>query len=374
MPNEYSNFTNPDSGSQSNPTGRPEGSTWDPKAKQWVVPNPNQRGSGLPGKLGNGYTSEGRVDTAADGAVENGSNVGGSWGGYNATVVRGDDGNLHVDHSMSGQAADVNRLQGLGAAASNRQAYQNDYTQANADAAMGAQMREEQGYAGGLMRNAALGIGSQSQALGRRMLESGAQAQQAAAMSTRGGGLAQAAAMRQQQNGQGAYMQAGNAELRGQLADEMARGRSAYMANSSAMRDGDSRAQALNQGQAINQMKNEMTQRDLNQQGQIGYESMAQNVNKAALDAQLKNREQSVGIDAAASARASRLADRDLNTTSSIVGGLGAATAAVAGSSPNKSGEDSERKKRDDENTWSDARTKRKVVSLGEAASRREGY
>lgn len=400
MPTEYSNFTAPDpgGGGAMRPSGTGDnGETWDPVSKRWVPRNQmpaqyNPAGGTNPvdangnplwsntvtGGAGNDpHTMGGEPATA--GRVEantsdKGYNTGGSWGGYSGTMVYGPDGQLHYDGSLSGRQADVDRMRGLGEAAANRAAYQNDYTQANQDALMGAEMRQQQGQAIGYARDAAMGVNSQSQALGRNMLQQGAQTQQAAALSARGGGLAQMAAMRQQQGGQAAYMQQGNTALQAQLADEMAAGRAQYQQAATQQRGQDATAQGLNQAQAVNQMGNELGQRELNQQGQMGYEGMAQNVNKMAQDAALRARETQVGMDAAAGARASRQADRDLQTVGAAASSAGAIGAGLAGmardsGSGTKSGDDPYSRAI----SQSDARSKMGVRSLAAAAMARKG-
>lgn len=354
---------------------RPSGATWDPQLKQWVPVGEgfSDGSTSMNGGAANGdATTAGRVEvnTSADGY-----NSGGSWGGYSGTMVRGPDGKLVLDAGMSGRQADVDRMRGLGAAAASRQAYQNDYTQANQDALMGAQMRQEQGQAIGYARDAAMGLNSQSQALGRNMLNQGAQTQQAAALSARGGGLAQMAAMRQQQGGQAAYMQQGNTALQAQLADEMAAGRAQYQQAATQQRGQDVTAQGLNQQQAISQMQNEIGQRELNQAGQMGYEGMAQNINKSAQNAALANTEMKVGVDAAASARNQRQADRDLQ----LVGTGASMGGALVGGLSNMARDDGGGTKKSDDDPYSraisqsDARSKTGVRSLAAAAMARKG-
>ena len=397
MPNDQSNFTQPESGGGGYVNAPPgtgaNGETWDPVQRRWVPRSemPAQydplAGSHPVDQYGNPAWSDGSTnyegtqarDATTPGRVEgnsaiDGFNTGGSWGGYTGTMVRGSDGQLRFDGSLSGRAADVDRMRGLGYHAANRQAYQNDYAQAETDALYGAGARQGQDRAIGLARDAALGRNSQAQSLGQRMLQQGAQAQQAAAASTRGGSLAQAAAMRQQQGGQAAYMQQGQTQLDADLADEMAQGRQQYAQAATWQRQQDAEAQRLRQSQATEQMKNEIGQRELNQTGQMGYEGMAQNVNKAAQDAALKNYETAVGIDSAASLRGQRQADRDLQQVGNVAstgGSLVAGLSTMGGSSQTGSTNPNDpRKKRDEEVAYSDVRTKT-PMSLGEAAARR---
>lgn len=316
-------------------------------------------------------TSEGRVEVSG---AEDGYNAGGSWGGYSGTMVRNPDGTLTLDSTMNGRAADVDRLRGLGAAAANRGAVNTNYSLANRDASRGLSDREKQKDAANLSLETARYGDAQSMGLGRNMLAQGAQAQQAAALSTRGGSLAAAAAMRQQQNGQGAFMQQGNNALLAQQADDMASGRSAYMRDMTAIRAGDAEAERLHTNQGIGQMNNELDQRELGQRGQLGYEEMGQNVNKSALDASLKNEEMKVGIDAAASLRNQRQADRDLAFGAAAAQTGGTLIAGASGLADSKE----EGKKKPDPYSeaisTSDYRSKQGVRSLASAAAARGRY
>jgi hypothetical protein len=394
---DTANFTIPDTGGGGQQAQAPY---WDPQKQQWVHPPAAYDplgGSNPVDAYGNAaYSSAtkdptttgganvgGNYDPNTNGATAGrvvadssatGGNTGAAWGGYTGTMVKGPDGSLHYDEGLSGRAADVSRFRGLGAAAAGRAAYQTDYSQANQDAALGASARQGQSNAMALSRDVAMGGNTASQNLARTMLQQGAQAQQAVALSARGGSLAQAAALRHQQNGQAAYMQQGNNQMRALQADEMAAGRSQYAAAAAAQRAQDATAQGLHQQQAIGQMGNELGQRDLNQQGQMGYEGMAQNVNKSAQDAALKSREIGVGIDAAASLRGQRQADRDLQTAGAVAGTAGTVVAGIGNSlGDDTSGQEpTGRRKRDDENFYSDERTKVGVRSLASAAAARK--
>lgn len=352
---------------------RPPGTTWDMNSKQWVPANTGRSdgSTDITGQFpGGNATTEGRVE-ADD--TSNGANVGGSYGGYTGTMVMGPDGKLVLDSSMSGRAEDVDRFRGLGAAAAGREAYKNDYTQANEDAARAGEIRTRQDEASGMARDVAMNGDAQSQMLGRNMLAAGANAQKAVAVSARGGSLAQAAALRTQQNGQGAFMQQGNNALAAQKADDMAAGRDQYMKNTTATRAGDATAANLHTSQATEQMKNELFQRGLNQSGQMGYEEMGFNVNKADQDAALKRKEIQAGIDAAAALRAQKLADKDLANAAAGASALGSGLSTIAGAMP---GEEPEKKKPDpfaNDVANSDYRTKMGVRSLAAIAATRGG-
>ncbi len=305
------------------------------------------------------------------------ASTGGSYGGYNGTWVTNPDGTRTFDTTQSGRAASVGRARGLGAAAANRGAYQNDYGLAEINAAQGQDDRARQAGAAQLAHNVAINGNAATAALGQRMIQGGVQAQQAAAMSTRGGPLAAAAAMRQQQNGQGAFVQQANTNLQAQRADDMATGRDMYSSTMGDIRAGDAEAQRLHQQQAIHQMGNEIDQRQLGQQGQMGYEEMGQNINKSAQDAALRNEEMGAGIDAAASLRGQRQADRDLahigegvQAGGTLVAGL--STLGGSDSGPKGNGGYSDGIYHDD--PYSDARAKFHVRSLASAAAMRGGF
>lgn len=326
-------------GDPSKPLQQPNpgnGDVWDPVSKQWVPGASNAvtatyGGNGQAGTMDGSAATPGRV-----GGYD--PNVGSTmpWGGYAGTVVQNPDGTTTFDGSKNGTTADINRFQGLGAAAANRQAYQIDYGQANQDAAMAGDARNGQQAAFNLAASAANGDPTVARNLGWSMLSQGAQTQQAAAASTRGGALAQAAAMRQQQAGQGAYMQQGYNSMAALRADEMAAGRSSMAQAAGAMRAGDATAQGLHGAQAIGQMNQEIGQRGLNQAGQMGYEGMAQNVDKSSQDAALKNHEMDAGIDAAASIRATNSANRDQQQNAALIaaGGTLLTGATQGGNSP----------------------------------------
>jgi hypothetical protein len=354
-------------------TQRPAGVTWDAQNQGWAPastapstgyaapyggPTGAQDGNGGPGTEGRVGSYDAHVGSGAD------------WGGYIGTNVRNPDGSITFDPTQSGVQADINRFQGLASAAAGNKAYQNDYTQANQDAAMGAQDRAGQDAAIGMARDVANGGDTAAQQLGRNMLTQGVQTQQAAAMSTRGGSLAQAAAMQRQQGGQGAFMQQGQNQLAAQHADEMANARNQYAQMAGQQRAGDATAQGLHQQQAIGQMSNELGQRGLNQAGQIGYEQMGQNVDNASQDAALKNHEMDSGIDAAASLRATASAQRDQQQNAALIGAGGAGLAKfAAGSTASTDPNDPYKKAWDQANTTSDARAKVAIRPMGLAAA-----
>lgn len=263
-----------------------------------------------------------------------GHNTGDAWGGYAGTVVVGPDGKPRYDESLSGRQADVDRFRAFGEKAAAQPAYQLNYGNANQDAAMGQSDRLRQQGATDLARDAALGHNSAAQAMGQFNLRQGGQMQQAGAMSTRGGPLAAASALQNQQGQQGAYMQRGNAALRANAADEMAAGRSQYADMAAVTRAGDAAAQRQNANQAINQGGMENAQRDLAQQGQMGFEGMAGGVNLAAQNAALGAKETAQGIDISSNARDAANKARDqalavdasMATLKAMEGGAGGGT------------------------------------------------
>lgn len=323
-----------DNGETWDPSGGPDGKgAWVKKAGGPApAPTGDQGWSNADGDPTNGYTKLG------EGYDTHGATLGkvapfggaGAWGGYTGTMVDDGNGGARFDAGLSGRAEAVNRAQGLGAAAANQQAYQIDYGQADRFAGAGQDDRGFQTDAMNLAAQTARGQNLQSQALGQQMLQQGVQAQQAGAASTRGGSLAAAAAMRQQAAGQGAYMQQGNTMLAGQRAAEMAQGREAYMNQATGLRASDASAQQLNQNQGIQQMNQELGQRGLNQQGQMGYEAQGQAINKGAADAALRADELQHNIDSAASLRSQKQADREM--------AMGAAGASAGGALISKAG------------------------------------
>ena len=208
----------------------------------------------------------------------------GSFGGT-AESWSGPNGEIHEEGSA--QKA-TQRYQGLGAAAGARQAYQPDYQYAAQSRQMAGQSRDQQGQALALQMDAARGNApSRAEILGRQNIDQGLQAQMAGAASARGGPLAQAAAMRQAQTNAAAQQQQGTQQLSAMRAEEMAGARNAAMAGASGMRAGDQQGQALDLQTTQQWAQNEQAQRQLNQQGQMGYEQMAWNTQKAQQEGML---------------------------------------------------------------------------------------
>ena len=360
-----------------NPTGGPNGTgAWEGRG---VAPEGAGGWSNGSGNQQNGSSDDpndpNRTRGKAFGFDGKNSYGAGTWGGYAGTFVDEGNGGTRYDAGLNGRQEAVDRARGLASAAASQQAYQIDYGQADKFAGLGQSSRGAEQDALGLAGQTARGENLQSQALGQGMLQQGVQAQQANAASTRGGSLAQAAAMRQQAAGQGAFMAQGQTQLDAQRAAEMAQGRDMYQQQAGAIRAGDAQAQGLNQQQGIQQMQQELGQRQLNQAGQLGYEAQGQNVNNAANDAALKAAELAQGIDSAASLRAQKQADRDVQTGAAVVGtvgSVGAKVADMASGGGEKSSSDPDPYSTAVSN--SDARGKTHIRGLASVAVARKGY
>lgn len=172
------------------------------------------------------------------------------------------------------------RAQQLGDVAANRGAYQPGMGQAD-------QSRGAQTDSLGMARAAAMGQApSQAEALGSNMIGQSLQSQLAGAASARGGAMAQAAATRQAQQGAAAFQQQGVNNLAGMRAQEMATARDQYGQQAGAIRGQDLSTAGL-------YSQNENTQRALNQQGQLGFNAQAIDIDKA----NAANSVQQYGID-----------------------------------------------------------------------------
>jgi hypothetical protein len=361
------------------------GEKWDPVNKRWIP-------LGEPGNIpraavGEGGWSNNTHDTNPNSFGFNGSgqpnSTGktaspGAWGGYSGRMVDDGKGGVVFDPTHNGRQDAVDHLEGLGAAAANREAYRNDYSEADRFAGAGQDDRGFQVDAMNLSRDTAQGKNLQSQILGQRMLAQGVQAQQAGAASTRGGALAAAAAGRQQAAGQGAFTQAGNAELEAQRAADMARGRDAYMGQATGLRASDATAQGLNQAQTVQDMRNELDQRNLNQTGQMGYDEMAQDTSIGAANAAVGKRAIDAGAQDTSSNRHQGKLDQGMGWVADGVSTAGSfgATAAGYGTAGDKgyvTGSGGQPAKPPDPYSNSDARTKAKIHSMATAALARRG-
>ncbi len=306
----YASVSNPNDQAPSRPSSEYGNTPTDAYGNPYVS-NSNAPTQGGPV---NDYGQPATVGRVHGGDAAGGHNTGDAWGGYTGTNVVGPDGKVTYDASLSGRAADVNRFQDMGAQAGNTPAYQLQYGNANADAAMGNEDRARQDKAIALARDAATGKNSMAQALGRRALAQGGQMQTAGALSTRGGSLAGMSSVAGVNSSMGRYNQLGQQALKANAADEMAAGRSQYADMASTQRAGDAAAQSQNQKQAINQGGLENSQRDLNQQTQLGYEGMAQGVDEAAQKAAIDAKATAQGVDINNQQRDTRNAQADTNT------------------------------------------------------------
>lgn len=224
-----------------------------------------------------------------------------SWGGF---AGRPGDASNPAGQG-NGAVQDSNRYRGLGQAAAQRQAYQNDWSRANGYALQAQDARGSQMDALSLQQQAANGQApSAAQSLSRNMLDQSLQAQMAGAASARGGSLAQAAAMRGASQQAGAMQQQGMNQIGALRAQEMAQARDAYSHGAGAVRGQDFAAQGLAQQQQGMDMQSELAQRQMNQQAQMGYEQMGWNTQNADLNASLTR----YGIDTGSNNQA---ADRD---------------------------------------------------------------
>lgn len=176
--------------------------------------------------------------------------------------------NVGQGRDSLGDSQMSNRAQSLGAAASLRGAYQADTTENDL-------ARNNQNAALTLMNRAAFGQEpSAAEIAGRRALDQSLNNQLAGAASARGGALGQAAAMRQAQVNAGQFQAQAMQTMQAQRAAEMAQARQDYGQMSTAQR-----GQELQQMNQLSQ--NELAQRQLNQQAQMGYEQMGQQANLA---------------------------------------------------------------------------------------------
>lgn len=119
-----------------------------------------------------------------------------AWGGYAGGKIDPNGPDTPENYAPSGAQQDVNRYRGMGQAAAQRQAYQNNFDAANSDRNNAAYARLNQQDAVRLQQQAAYGQApSAAQQLSQNMLDQSLNAQMAGAASARGGSLAQAVAM-----------------------------------------------------------------------------------------------------------------------------------------------------------------------------------
>lgn len=252
----------------------------------------------------------------------------GAWGGYSGEY-NGDldkKGNYKVDTTKSGRAVDASRYETMAQWAPSTEAYRNDYSQADAQAANAQQSRSMQDAAIARMQLTAANGSDATRALGQSMIQQGLNSQRAAGMSARGGSMAQIAALRQSMPGQIAYQQQAGQQMAATQADEMAAARQELAAALAQQRQQDYQGAQAAQNQALAQQQNELQQRQLNQQRQQAYEQMAYDTNNAAANAEMSRREIGAGIyntqqgnDASDFARQTRLVGAGISTLGSVV-------------------------------------------------------
>lgn len=181
---------------------------------------------------------------------------------------------------------EADRQRGMAAAAVQRGAYKQNFSDYGAAIGQSNSARGSQSDALSMQRSAAMGEApSRAEILGRSMADQGIQSQMAMGASARGGSMAQAAAMRNAQQAQGANMQQAQNQMAGLRAEEMANARNAYMAGASGMRGQDINAAQLGLQRTDMETRNEQFQRELNQQNQQFFEKQANDIYGRQLDA-----------------------------------------------------------------------------------------
>lgn len=187
------------------------------------------------------------------------------------------------------RGSETERYSGLGAAAAQRQAYQADFGKAMGDEQNGLQARGQQDAGLRYMRQAAMGNApSQAAILGNAAAGQGLQAQMQAGAGGRGLGAA-AAQMQAAQVAPGQQLGAMQ-QYTGMRGNEMAHAQSAFGAGANQMRQGDYTQQGMAQQRAEAQARAEMTQRELNQAAQMGYEQMGVRGNQAQSEGELRQK------------------------------------------------------------------------------------
>ncbi len=262
--------------------------TWDPTTNQWVDGLQHSGGQAQgwdPGKQQ--FTNGGGPDqildpisgqwvdaSAAKGYTAQGAREAGiytydptAYGGRKDTQYQGSDGEFHVLSGTSAAAQDQNRFRSM--AAQQLAAPKIDRTKIDESGrAMGTAYK--------YLSNAAQGVDSQADALGRQQTADALNAQQSIAGSARGGAMAHAAALRRAGQGAGQLGARIGQQTYGAKADEMATARGAAFDAVTSKRD-------QNLGLATTQERLEMQQREANSQRELNYEGMSKEVGDAAL-------------------------------------------------------------------------------------------
>lgn len=285
-PDDYSNFTTPASGTTGSAGQVAKNVQFDPRTGVADFShNPNATG----GDVMNPY----------------------SYGGVAGTVRVGPDGKPYVDPSRDGRARDVNRLRGIADAAPKREAFAMNYAGGDADRARADATRANQGVAAGMLAGAARGEAPSGAVIRGQGASDDSFGAALGAQAGAKGGVANQAAAATAGNRAAASHQLGVASsLGGARSNELTSARGAYSQGTNAMRTGDFQQQALDQQRQRAGLANEMSQRELNQGRQLGYEGLGYDVNVNAMNAALKNEDRAAGLAGAALARETQQADR----------------------------------------------------------------
>lgn len=318
------------------------------------VPSSDNRGStGVPNNLpqpgqngiagGVNYDAPNNLASFSPGATTGQIQDPTAWGGTSGAVVIGPDGKPMVDTSMSGRGQDVTRLRGTADAAAKRQAYQMDYGQGNIDRATAGATRDRQVAATDLLSGAARGNAPSGAVIrGQNASDDSFASQLATQSGGRGGAVAQGAAgavgLQTGQQGQLGVA----SHLGGARSNELTQARTAYSQGTAAQRKGDYQQQALDQARAKAKYENDLSQRELNDKRQLGYEQLGFGVNDASMNAGLAEGDRRAGIFQTSLQRDTQQADRmaqfygqSLNSAAKL--GTGIASGG-GGDDPNKDG------------------------------------
>lgn len=315
MPNEYSNFTNPDVGSTGNgaqgnvPDNRPAGSTdsskrWDPTAINPMTGQPT--GAWVPATPTN-------TQTAGNASQNTITKSAGAWGG---TADMKDAGGVAIE-GTSGMAIDRDRYRGMGQKPTNPNGPQIDQS-------VSGESRGLSMGALGLLRNTAEGTGpSAAQQLQTKQGQDAANAQFGIAASVRGGAAARAAAARNAASNASTIGQQTLAANRALRAGEMANARGDLL-------DASGKQRGLDLGAATEQAKLEAGQRGLNDNHEAFYEGLAQDTQQANLNHQLGRSEaDSAAAQAALNNNVARDEASRAATMNAVRTGLGGVTGGV---------------------------------------------
>lgn len=175
------------------------------------------------------------------------------------------------------EARDMQRAQEMGGYAAGRAAPLANYAQADAARQNALAARGDQAGAVALYRNAAMGNGpSAAQSQFQQGLDASLRAQQSIAAGARGGAMARSAA-RSEAAANAGDMSARASSLAAQLrAQEMQAAMQGYAGSAAQLRGTDLAAQGQEAQQAQFQAGQQLQSRALNDQAQMGYETMAQ--------------------------------------------------------------------------------------------------